>query len=311
MCVAFWTLDDPAYALILAANRDEFLARPALPAALHTAFSPSPSASSSSSSPPIPVISGIDVQAGGTWLGLAPSTGRLALLTNITEPPPAPPPPASRGALAAHWLAAPGPDAALDVGKVYPPGGAYAGFNLLVVQARRGEAGEGAGVHVPAGAAHLVSNGGAHGRVASRALRADEHALGAMSNGIHVAGGEGGPAPAGECWPKVVAGRALFRAALADVARGDGEQGDMQLAEALFGVLRAPPGAAAAAAGGAPERGVRAAAAGRARRVVRDADGDGGAGKARRARRAGGARCVGRGRGGGAEGGEQGGAEGA
>ncbi|ORX35446.1 NRDE protein-domain-containing protein [Kockovaella imperatae] len=36
MCIVFWTLSHPGYKLILASNRDEYLARPALPAHWHT-----------------------------------------------------------------------------------------------------------------------------------------------------------------------------------------------------------------------------------------------------------------------------------
>lgn len=84
MCVALFTLDHPDYALcvacrffrsffsfffaisILCSNRDEYLSRPTQPAAFHSFGGQ-------------PVLSGIDVRAGGTWLGLT-QTGKLALL---------------------------------------------------------------------------------------------------------------------------------------------------------------------------------------------------------------------------------------
>jgi uncharacterized protein with NRDE domain len=72
MCVVFFTLDHPDYPLVLCSNRDEYLSRPTEPACFHS-FGEEP------------VLSGIDVQAGGTWLGLSRS-GKLAVLTNITEP---------------------------------------------------------------------------------------------------------------------------------------------------------------------------------------------------------------------------------
>ena len=87
MCVAFFTLDHPGYALcvvffreiwcrgvhfgisILCSNRDEHLSRPAEPARFH----------SFGGQVDIDVLSGIDLQAGGTWLGLS-RTGKLGLL---------------------------------------------------------------------------------------------------------------------------------------------------------------------------------------------------------------------------------------
>ncbi|KAL4073334.1 NRDE protein-domain-containing protein [Scleroderma yunnanense] len=83
MCVAFFTLEHPDYALILCSNRDEFLSRPTEFAHFHSFEQPS----QSSEHPRDPdgfVLSGIDVQAGGTWLGLT-KAGKVALLTNITE----------------------------------------------------------------------------------------------------------------------------------------------------------------------------------------------------------------------------------
>ena len=57
--------------LLLAANRDEFYARPSLPLG-HWDDQPG-------------VYAGRDLQAGGTWLGLGPD-GRFAALTNIRDP---------------------------------------------------------------------------------------------------------------------------------------------------------------------------------------------------------------------------------
>jgi len=60
-----------AQPLLLAANRDEFYARPSQPLAEW---------------PDVPgVIAGRDLQAGGTWLGVGPE-GRFAALTNIRDP---------------------------------------------------------------------------------------------------------------------------------------------------------------------------------------------------------------------------------
>ncbi|KAF7314789.1 hypothetical protein MKEN_00953000 [Mycena kentingensis (nom. inval.)] len=240
MCVAFWTLDDPEFALILCANRDEFLVRPAHPAALHTAFA------AAAADAKVDVLSGRDVQAGGTWLGLAPAIGRAALLTNITEIPPSPPPPKSRGALVPAFLGA--ATAPVPLEEVFPPDPQYAGFNLLVLQASR-EEGEGGGIRFDAS---LVSNGGAGGRIAARTLRRDERVVGGLSNGLHV------DVNAGEQWPKVALGRAMFQEVVAAAgwreafsasassgeAHGTQDSEDdpeMRLAEKLFALLRTPP----------------------------------------------------------------------
>ena len=61
----------PAYALALVGNRDEFHARPTLPAAFW---------------PDHPeVLAGRDLQAGGTWLGVT-RQGRFAAITNYRDP---------------------------------------------------------------------------------------------------------------------------------------------------------------------------------------------------------------------------------
>ncbi|KAJ7075779.1 NRDE protein-domain-containing protein [Mycena belliarum] len=215
--------------LILCANRDEFLARPTLPAALHS-FGADDAAGR--------VLSGRDALAGGTWLGLAPASGRVALLTNITEPPQSLP--SSRGALAAAFLLAP-PAAPLD--DLFPPAAEYAGFNLLLLA----PAWSGGALSFPAdsapadtlehGGAALLTNGGARKPLHARALSPAERAGGGQSNGVDGAGAE--------AWPKVVEGRALFAAAVAaappppdDAAEEDTETRDAALASRLFALLR-------------------------------------------------------------------------
>ena len=75
--------------LIVAANRDEFYARPA---ALAHRWSDAPT-----------VFAGRDLTAGGTWLGVS-TTGRFAAVTNFSETPEGPLPPGSRGDLTANFL---------------------------------------------------------------------------------------------------------------------------------------------------------------------------------------------------------------
>lgn len=96
----------PRYRLILASNRDEFLARPALPAHFWD--------------DPAGLLAGRDVEGGGTWLGIT-RTARFALLTNhrdLREPLPKG---RSRGLLVRDTLQGMPPDARTG----------YEGFNLI------------------------------------------------------------------------------------------------------------------------------------------------------------------------------------
>jgi uncharacterized protein with NRDE domain len=73
MCLALVALDaHPQFALVLAANRDEFHARPASAARWGQA------------APFTDILAGRDLDAGGTWLGIR-RDGRWALLTNVRE----------------------------------------------------------------------------------------------------------------------------------------------------------------------------------------------------------------------------------
>jgi len=103
----------PDYPLVVAANRDEFYARPTADAA-HWPDAPG-------------VIGGIDLEAGGTWLGIS-ATGRFAAVTNVREPNMAKGAD-SRGALTRNFLlsASPAGDYAKRI-----DGDRYSGFNLLL-----------------------------------------------------------------------------------------------------------------------------------------------------------------------------------
>jgi len=79
----------PRYPLVLAANRDEFHARPALP--LHWWNDGAR------------ILAGRDLQAGGSWLGLDAS-GRMALVTNYRDPSLPRPEGTSRGSLIGEFL---------------------------------------------------------------------------------------------------------------------------------------------------------------------------------------------------------------
>jgi uncharacterized protein with NRDE domain len=104
-----------AQPLIVAANRDEFYARPSLPLA------PWPEATH--------VHAGRDLEAGGTWLGIG-ANGRFAALTNIRDPQ-QPPARKSRGELVARFLTG---DLSIDdyLIDVVGRSAEYAGFNLLL-----------------------------------------------------------------------------------------------------------------------------------------------------------------------------------
>jgi uncharacterized protein with NRDE domain len=90
MCLILLAIDaHPKYRLILAANRDEFLARPTAPAAF---WEDAPQ-----------VLAGRDLQGGGTWLGIT-TTGRLAALTNFRDLRSRRPHAPSRGNLVSAYL---------------------------------------------------------------------------------------------------------------------------------------------------------------------------------------------------------------
>src|SRR5690554_4780022 len=91
MCIAYLALNaHPDWPLFIAANRDEFHARPTTTAA---PWATNPD-----------IIAGVDEVAGGTWLGVTRS-GRFALLTNFRDMRlKGPEQPASRGALVKEFL---------------------------------------------------------------------------------------------------------------------------------------------------------------------------------------------------------------
>jgi uncharacterized protein with NRDE domain len=109
-----WQPDDDDWPLWVAANRDEFRARPAAPAAWW----------------PEGVLAGRDLTAGGTWLGVT-RAGRFAALTNFRDPKAPITGARSRGALPVGFLVGEvGPRAYLE--RVREERDQYGGFNLLV-----------------------------------------------------------------------------------------------------------------------------------------------------------------------------------
>jgi uncharacterized protein with NRDE domain len=117
MCLILFAYQShPHYPLLVAANRDEFYARPTAPMAYWE---------------DIPeLLAGRDLQAGGTWLGITRS-GRFAAITNYRDPRSVLPNAPSRGHLVSDFLKS------RESGRVYlerllPRGSDYNGFNLLL-----------------------------------------------------------------------------------------------------------------------------------------------------------------------------------
>jgi len=107
----------PDYPLVVAANRDEFHARPTAPAG---PWVEDPR-----------VLGGRDLEAGGSWLGLR-RDGRFAAVTNVREPG-APKGVRSRGLLVKDFLL--GETAAGDFAAGIQDGD-YSGYNLLLADGR-------------------------------------------------------------------------------------------------------------------------------------------------------------------------------
>ncbi len=117
MCIIYLSIaKDPAWPLYIAANRDEFHNRPALPAAPWDA------------NPDI--FSGLDQSGGGTWLGIN-RNGRFAMLTNYRDPSAFNPQAPTRGMLVSDFLES--DRSACDYAQdIWKTGDAYNGFNLIV-----------------------------------------------------------------------------------------------------------------------------------------------------------------------------------
>jgi uncharacterized protein with NRDE domain len=113
LILAAWRVH-PEYPLVVAANRDEFHARPAAPAAF---WADQPA-----------ILAGRDLEARGTWMGISRG-GKFAAVTNYrggTEPRAA----QSRGALVTSFLSG-DETAGAYIKSVVPRSAAYSGFNLI------------------------------------------------------------------------------------------------------------------------------------------------------------------------------------
>jgi uncharacterized protein with NRDE domain len=122
MCLILFAWNaHPRYALIVAANREEFHRRDTAPAAF---WDDHPS-----------LLAGRDLQAGGTWLGLTRG-GRFAAITNYREPAsPDAGEGKSRGSLVSGFLTSDS-EAMHHAEQVAAGGGVDSGFNMLLGDGR-------------------------------------------------------------------------------------------------------------------------------------------------------------------------------
>jgi uncharacterized protein with NRDE domain len=105
----------PEFPLVVAANRDEFYARPTAQAAF---WDDRPA-----------ILAGRDLECMGTWLGVT-TTGRFAAVTNFRDPADTRTSAESRGTLVSRFLESAEP-AASYIAEVTRNAEAYRGFNLL------------------------------------------------------------------------------------------------------------------------------------------------------------------------------------
>jgi uncharacterized protein with NRDE domain len=103
--------------LVIAANRDEYHARPTLDANIWETDAH--------------VLGGRDLSAGGTWLGMR-SDGRIGLLTNFREPGHHNPAAPSRGSLVGDYLCSK-VDAQTYSHNIAQQAAKFNGFNLLLI----------------------------------------------------------------------------------------------------------------------------------------------------------------------------------
>jgi uncharacterized protein with NRDE domain len=117
MCLAVLAIHTlPGIPVIIAANRDEYHARPTAAAA---PWKDEPR-----------IIAGRDLQSGGSWMGMTRG-GRYALVTNYRDPMSIRPGAPSRGKLVEDFLRGEAPPADYAA-TVQENGAAYNGFNLIV-----------------------------------------------------------------------------------------------------------------------------------------------------------------------------------
>jgi len=218
MCVGFWCLEHPRYALIMCSNRDEFLSRPTAPAHFHS-FESGVNTHSDEGA----ILSGRDLLAGGTWGGIS-RTGRIAFLTNITETPQEYG--TSRGELTSSFLLHKFPGRTLqdELDAIVSWSGVFAGFNLLLcAPIHSADADNTTRLSFEAA---FVTNSGGGGKITARHLSDDERRCGGLSNGVDRQG-------ASE-WPKVKVGTAKLQQVLDSLTEHTTEP---EIVERLFEIL--------------------------------------------------------------------------
>ncbi|MFZ2650601.1 MAG: NRDE family protein [Burkholderiaceae bacterium] len=142
MCLVALALDKSRrFPLVVAANRDEYFARPTANLAWWT-----PERGPA-------ILGGRDLESGGTWLGLT-AQGRLGLVTNVRDSRLTFDDAPSRGHIVPNWLAGRDP-----VDKFWMRTGiaGYNGFNLIAADFRSGEC-------------FWLSNGGSYPRRLERGI---------------------------------------------------------------------------------------------------------------------------------------------
>ncbi|KAG9042769.1 hypothetical protein FS837_010404 [Tulasnella sp. UAMH 9824] len=175
------------------------------------------------------VLSGRDASAGGTWLGIT-REGKVALLTNITEPRAVYK--TTRGELASNWLLS---DESLDAFTFNLTSQhhwkSYAGFNLLLLEPKwtpSPSKKKKTSSSLLSYYGEYATNSGGGGIITARPLHEDEVAfVGGITNGIESLDGTE--------WPKLVEGTAKLREALAAL---DKDASTEQIVERLSEILR-------------------------------------------------------------------------
>jgi uncharacterized protein with NRDE domain len=169
MCLVALAIDQSRrFPLVIASNRDEYFVRPAARLAWWT---PAPGVPA--------VLSGRDLESGGTWLGLT-AQGRMALVTNVRGGLAVDASAPTRGRIVTDWLSGREPTGHFWMRTALS---GYNGFNLIAADFRDGEC-------------FWASNTGAHPIRLGRGLHG-------LSNGLL-------DAP----WPKVLSLKASLRAGL-------------------------------------------------------------------------------------------------
>jgi uncharacterized protein with NRDE domain len=150
MCIVAIAIGQhPRYPIIVASNRDEWLARPT------RALAPWADGASS-------IVGGRDLQDGGTWLGVN-AQGTIALITNFRDPSEYKPHAPSRGGIVVDALNHAG-DADDFMAALRPRVGQYRGFNFAFIYKNQAFVLESRSntLHTLGAGVHAFSNGRVH-----------------------------------------------------------------------------------------------------------------------------------------------------